>query len=150
MDRADTGKRRDRAADRRTAPAASPPRGYLTARAAAAALGVHERTVRRAVERGELTVTKFAGTFRIAPADLERYRQRLEGTALRPAAAGRPHPRRRSAAALPVRLDPPALPPLPVPLTSFVGREQLVGTVADLLRRPETRLLTPPRAANGR
>src|SRR5579864_8414064 len=31
---------------------------------------------------------------------------------------------------------------LPVPLTSFVGREQEIATVCTLLRRPEIRLLT--------
>src|SRR5262245_27144648 len=46
----------------------------LSAREAAAALGVHERTVRRAIARGELAATKHAGLFRIAPAELERYR----------------------------------------------------------------------------
>jgi predicted ATPase/DNA-binding NarL/FixJ family response regulator len=32
--------------------------------------------------------------------------------------------------------------PLPVPLTSFVGREQEIATICALLRRPEVRLLT--------
>ena len=35
-----------------------------------------------------------------------------------------------------------ALPPLPVPLTSFVGREAVTARVAALLCQPETRLLT--------
>lgn len=36
--------------------------GTVSAREAAAALGVHERTVRRAIIRGELAATKDAGT----------------------------------------------------------------------------------------
>ena len=46
----------------------------LSAREAATVLGVHERTIRRAVARGDLPATKHAGQYRIAPADLERYR----------------------------------------------------------------------------
>ena len=53
--------------------------GALTAREAAARLGVSERTVRRAIARGELAAAKYAGTFRIAPAALARYRDRLAG-----------------------------------------------------------------------
>jgi len=48
----------------------------LSAREAAAALGVSERTVRRAIARGELPAALRAGVYRIAPADLARYRQR--------------------------------------------------------------------------
>src|SRR5262249_29532176 len=36
----------------------------------------------------------------------------------------------------------PAPAPLPVPLTPLVGRETEVGGVADLLRRPDVRLVT--------
>jgi excisionase family DNA binding protein len=43
----------------------------LSARAAAASLGLHERTVRRAIARGELPAHKHAGRFRITP-DLPR------------------------------------------------------------------------------
>ena len=35
-----------------------------------------------------------------------------------------------------------SLPPLPVPLTSFVGREATSAAIIELLHRPETRLLT--------
>lgn len=46
-------------------------------------------------------------------------------------------------AALPL-IPPPllVLPPLPVPLTSFIGREDIVAAISDLLRERETRLLT--------
>ena len=55
----------DRADTVDTATAARPVT-ELTARAAAKALGVSERTVRRAIARGELPATKYAGTYRIA------------------------------------------------------------------------------------
>src|SRR5438093_6769910 len=51
-----------------------PDSGPLTAREAAAVLGLNERTVRRAIDRGELPATKRAGSFHIAPEDLARYR----------------------------------------------------------------------------
>ena len=37
-------------------------------------MGVHERTIRRAIARGDLPAVKKAGTYRIAPNDLARYR----------------------------------------------------------------------------
>jgi len=50
------------------APAVSAP--PLSAREAAAAAGVSERTIRRAIARGELPAGKHAGAYRIAPADV--------------------------------------------------------------------------------
>jgi excisionase family DNA binding protein len=44
----------------------------LSAREAAVVLGVSERTVRRAIARGELSATLHAGVYRIAPDDLAR------------------------------------------------------------------------------
>ena len=52
----------------------SMPPNLLTAREAAVAIGVHERTIRRAIARGELSAIKRAGVFRIDRADLARYR----------------------------------------------------------------------------
>jgi excisionase family DNA binding protein len=46
----------------------------LTARDAAAVLGVSERTDRRAIARGELPAAKHAGVYRIAPAAIARDR----------------------------------------------------------------------------
>src|SRR5436190_5314482 len=43
---------------------------FLTAREAAERAGVHERTVRRAILRGDLPAEKASGEFRIAPSDL--------------------------------------------------------------------------------
>jgi len=53
--------------------------GVLSAREAATALGVSERTVRRAIQRGELIATKHAGSFQITPAALDDYRRRETG-----------------------------------------------------------------------
>ena len=53
--------------------------GVLSAREAAAALGVSERTVRRAIERGDLVATKHAGSFQITPAAIDAYRRAQTG-----------------------------------------------------------------------
>src|SRR4051794_17393244 len=46
----------------------------LSAQEAARLLGIHERTVRRAIRSGELAATKQGGSFHIQGEDLERYR----------------------------------------------------------------------------
>src|SRR5215203_6642316 len=72
----------------------------LSAREAGAVLGVSERTIRRAIARGDLRATKGAGVYRIAPADLAHFETS----------------RRRSATAVvPTRHEPPRLPPFPAP-----------------------------------
>jgi excisionase family DNA binding protein len=48
----------------------------LSARDAAAVLGISERTVRRAIGRGDLVAAKHGGTFRIDPAEVERFGRR--------------------------------------------------------------------------
>jgi excisionase family DNA binding protein len=50
--------------------------GTLSATKAAELLGVNERTIRRAIVRGEILATKLSGVYRIAPADLRRYQNR--------------------------------------------------------------------------
>ena len=112
------------------------PPGALTARAAAESLGVHERTIRRAIARGELPASKQAGSYQIAPDDLARYRSRVPNSSARE-----------------FFREPPRLMPSPGrtvepsarlsrPLTPLIGREREVATVIDLLRRDEVRLLT--------
>ena len=74
-------------------PDRTPAAAALSATAAAAALGVDERTIRRAIARGDLPATKRAGVYRIAPADLARYRARRRSAP--PATRTRPEPARR-------------------------------------------------------
>ena len=121
---------------------------FLNARASAVRMGVDERTIRRAIARGELPAIKRAGEFQIAPSDLDRFR---EGRA-----------RRRGAAATGPGVGPGVTVPrlgepflddevssqsrairdsLPVPLTSLVGREREIAALVAALRGPD-RLLT--------
>jgi non-specific serine/threonine protein kinase len=119
----------ERAADRTPDSGQSAAAGALSAREAATALGVSERTVRRAITRGELPATKRSGTYRIAPADLARYRARAPT----------------------LRLLPPPLPPsltaplpgsLPLARTDLIGREREVAAARDLLQRNDVPLVT--------
>ncbi|MEA2510529.1 MAG: hypothetical protein QOJ59_16, partial [Thermomicrobiales bacterium] len=64
--------------------------GGLSASVAAAALGVSQRTIRRAIARGDLPASKHAGVYRIASADLARYRAARQPTTP-PAASCRRH-----------------------------------------------------------
>ena len=73
----DTGQSGQRTADTRDtghAPAVSTP--PLSAREAAAMAGVSERTIRRAIARGELSAGKHAGAYRIAPGDVAAWGSR--------------------------------------------------------------------------
>jgi non-specific serine/threonine protein kinase len=112
--------------------------GRLTAREAALALGVHERTIRRAIARGDLVATKQAGVFRITPAALAGYQAHRSLPAPTP---------------WPGRLTPPQLVPLTSPvsdrssllpqaLTPLIGREVEVADAAAILLRSDVRLLT--------
>ena len=48
----------------------------LTVREVVAYLGVNERTIRRAIDRGALTASKESGLFRISLASLDRFQSR--------------------------------------------------------------------------
>jgi non-specific serine/threonine protein kinase len=105
----------------------------LTAHAAARELGVHERTVRRAIARGQLPAIKRAGVFRISRAALARYR--AESTAT---------PRQPPPAALVVLHQGPVDNPfdVPRPRTPIFGREHEIRAVEDLLSREDVQLIT--------
>src|SRR3954464_13384948 len=112
----------------------------VSAREAAAALGVSERTVRRAIDRGEIATVKQGRSFRIPVTALDEYQ------------ADRGQHRRRRLrvvtpqdAGLEQAAPPPTLTslvggdlagrqPLPSPLTAFVGRAEVAMRVASLLR----------------
>ena len=98
----------------------------LSAREAAGELALDERTIRRAIRRGDLEATKLGRSFQISRAALARYRTRLAP----PPPRRPPHLITASAAdtfppvPAPVVLPPPApdRPPVPHPPTPFVGR----------------------------
>src|SRR3954452_9154711 len=98
----------------------------VSAREAAATLGVSERTVRRAISRGELAATKQAGVFRIAPADLARYRARSVSQQRR----ARPAP--FQLLSFPER-ETAGTSPLPRPRSILIGRERELYAVRSLL-----------------
>ena len=110
----------------------------LSAREAAVALGVSERTVRRAIARGELAADMHAGVYRIAPTDLADYRTEHERSS-----RSTSHPRRDP----PNTIHSPGERPIPTgalprPLTPLVGREREIAAVRALLARSDVPLLT--------
>jgi excisionase family DNA binding protein len=102
-----------------------PAQTMLTTREAATRLGVHERTVRRAIARGEIPALKRHGAYVISAAVIDR---------LAP-----PLPAPKLIALTPA---PDGMEPLPVPLTPLIGRAEERARVSDLLRGREVRLLT--------
>lgn len=99
----------------------------LTAREAAARIGVNERTIRRAIGRGELPAVKQRGVFAIDGAALDAWRARRAAGAASPDRSGEA-PRQEAG--------------LPEPVTSLVGRERELATAIGMLRRDDVRLLT--------
>jgi hypothetical protein len=105
----------------------------LSANAAAWALGVNPRTIRRAIARGELPAVKRAGVYEIAPADLARYRPRRRGAI---APANRPYLAPPRLLPFPNRGDGDA-PALPRPRSELIGREHELAAVRSLLLRAD-------------
>jgi excisionase family DNA binding protein len=111
--------------------------GVVSAREAAGRLDVNERTIRRAIRRGELTAVKHGRSFQITLAALDQYRVRQDRAPRR----RRPASRLPTLVALP-RSERSRLAILPAPLTRFIGRDREVAAVAGLLRRDDVRLVT--------
>src|SRR5687768_6444992 len=123
-------------------PDAWSPSDGMSARDAGARLNLSERTIRRAITRGELAAVKRGTSFRIAAADLERYatRRTRPEVPLTPPGPVRSPSNGPRLVALPVTA--PELAPLPKPLSPFVGRREDIVAVSALLRDPAVRLLT--------
>ncbi len=113
--------------------------GWFSAKAAAAVIGVSQRTIRRGIVRGVLPATKRAGVYRIAPDDLARYRERHGGAdeVRHLPVPARPDP-------VPDFIPAPGILPssdLPRPLTPLIGRARELATATAVLR-DGVRLLT--------
>lgn len=102
----------------------------LSVREAAAMVGVNERTIRRAITRGDLPATKHAGSYRI---------QRLDVVAHAARRGDRPNPI-SPVADQPSRTAAPVI--LTSPGTALFGRTEEVAEACWLLLRPDIRLLT--------
>jgi excisionase family DNA binding protein len=113
---------------------------------AAASLGVNERTIRRAIARGELAATKQGRSFAITLEALDRYRSgqdRSGGHRVAPFAEPQlPTPVAPPPLIALSRKEQASLTSLPIPLTGFIGREREIATVGDRLCREDVRLVT--------
>jgi excisionase family DNA binding protein len=103
----------------------------ISTREAAARLGMTERSVRRAIDRGDLPAARNGRVYRIDLADLERFAARWKQPAWSP-----PTPQIIPFTAAHAITPPPTL------LSPFVGRERELAALAALLRDPAVRLVT--------
>lgn len=122
--------------------------GVVSVSEAALTLGVNERTIRRAIQRGDLVATKQGRSFQITLAALEDFRT----TDVQPPPL---HPRLHlvePAAPSPDTLVPAPVPlfgpgeigriDLPAPVTRFVGRTREIEALGGLLLHEDVRLIT--------
>jgi excisionase family DNA binding protein len=125
-------------------PTRSPPVSAeaVSATEAAAILGVNERTIRRAIARGELPAVKRGRAFVIV-------RETLDGFRTSRGVGGRQRPRSASPATstpLPVLAslagERRGVSALPSPLTRLIAREEEVEAISRRLRRDDVRLVT--------
>ncbi|MGH2618266.1 MAG: ATP-binding protein, partial [Thermomicrobiales bacterium] len=103
----------------------------MSTREAAARLGVSDRTVRRAIARGDLAAGRRGRVYLIDRQDLARYTRRL-------ALPDTDSPRARIVA-FP---SPAPVPALPKPGSRFVGREAELATLIALLADPAEQMIT--------
>jgi excisionase family DNA binding protein len=110
-----------------------------TAEGQVSGLGVSERTIRRAIARGDLTATKQGGVYRIAPNDLARHRA-WPVSAIAPLTRKTPAPFRLLS--LQGAETPSCVPTLPRPRSPLIGRERELASVRSLLLREDVPLVT--------
>jgi predicted ATPase/DNA-binding NarL/FixJ family response regulator len=103
----------------------------LSTREAALTLGRNVRSIRRAIERGELIAVKRGSAYWIAADDLLRY-----------AAQAAPGSRSQRGRIVALPNAPPPTASLPQPLSSFIGRAAAIRAVLSLLEAPAVRVLT--------
>jgi predicted ATPase/DNA-binding CsgD family transcriptional regulator/tetratricopeptide (TPR) repeat protein len=115
------------------------PGGALSIRAAAAWIGVSERTLRRAIARGELEAFRVGGATYVRASVLADYRTQLSVPA-------RALPSRKSSTSgeqsAPVALDTALHAPPPQPVTRLIGRAQELVAARDIFLHSGQRLLT--------
>ncbi len=116
----------------------TPDNGPLSARDAAVALGVNERTIRRAIARGDLPAVKHAGIYQIAKSDLAQYQRSRQSF---PPAMDQIHHGMPNLIALPGGQLNPVF-SLPRSLTPLIGRGAEIAAVHTLLSRNDVPLVT--------
>ena len=123
--------------------------GVVSVADAAAALGVNEDTIRRAIRRGELTAAKQGRTFQIAPEALEAFRAILSRSAAAPPQLRLVQPRQPHPNRLPHRRPFPCsaarcrgAPAYQRRLPHSSAALASLAAVAAMLRRDDVRLVT--------
>jgi serine/threonine-protein kinase PknK len=110
----------------------------MSAREAAIALGVSERTIRRAIGRGDLPAVRHAGVFRISRDDVERFGN---GRRIQRSPANHAEIAPLHIIEIPENSELTA-PPIARPRSELIGREREVDSVRSLLQREDVALLT--------